>query len=78
MTIDCDTTGDPDPRAAGPRYLGNRPRVGRDGDRDWRDPNGQLHRVDGPAVEWSDGEKQWWFHGHTHNAPRRMSGDKAG
>ena len=22
---------------------------------------GQWHREDGPAVEWSDGDKEWWL-----------------
>lgn len=25
--------------------------------------NGQQHRDDGPAVEWSDGGKEWWKNG---------------
>lgn len=25
--------------------------------------NGQLHREDGPAVEWADGTRQWWIDG---------------
>lgn len=25
--------------------------------------NNRLHREDGPAVEWSDGYKEWWIHG---------------
>jgi hypothetical protein len=27
---------------------------------------GQLHRIDGPAVEYVDGEKQWWVNGKLH------------
>lgn len=27
----------------------------------WAD--GQLHREDGPAVEWADGSKSWWVDG---------------
>ena len=26
----------------------------------------KLHREDGPAVEWSDGSKEWWFNGKLH------------
>lgn len=22
-----------------------------------------LHREDGPAIEWTDGDKEWWWHG---------------
>ena len=28
--------------------------------------NGQLHREDGPAVEWIDGAKDWYLHGKLH------------
>jgi hypothetical protein len=28
--------------------------------------NGELHRVDGPAVEWDDGSKEWWLNGKQH------------
>jgi endonuclease YncB( thermonuclease family) len=27
--------------------------------------NGKRHRVDGPAVEWADGDK-WWMNGKRH------------
>lgn len=26
----------------------------------------RLHRTDGPAVEWSNGDKEWWQHGLRH------------
>jgi hypothetical protein len=25
--------------------------------------NGKIHREDGPAVEWADGSRQWWYRG---------------
>lgn len=25
--------------------------------------DGELHREDGPAIEWNNGEKQWYYHG---------------
>jgi hypothetical protein len=25
-----------------------------------------LHRTDGPAVEWADGDKEWWLNGQLH------------
>ena len=28
--------------------------------------NGQLHRADGPAVEWADGDKHWFLDGKLH------------
>ena len=27
---------------------------------------GEYHRLDGPAVEWSDGTKEWYQNGHLH------------
>ena len=24
------------------------------------------HREDGPAIEWADGSKEWWFNGELH------------
>ena len=29
---------------------------------------GQAHRTDGPAVEWADGDKEWWENGQRHRA----------
>ncbi len=28
--------------------------------------NGQLHRTDGPAIEWADGSKSWYQNGQRH------------
>lgn len=28
--------------------------------------NNQLHREDGPAIEWKNGSKHWYFHGLLH------------
>ena len=28
--------------------------------------NGQLHRLDGPAVEYADGTREWWQKGLRH------------
>ena len=28
--------------------------------------NGQLHREDGPAIEWTDGSKFWFINGQRH------------
>ena len=25
--------------------------------------NGKIHREDGPAIEWSDGNKEWYING---------------
>ena len=27
---------------------------------------GKLHRLDGPAIEWSDGDREWWIEGKRH------------
>ena len=28
--------------------------------------NGNLHRTDGPAIEWETGDKEWWIDGKLH------------
>ena len=33
---------------------------------EWRNLEGLLHRIDGPAVEWSDGSKEWYVNGEWH------------
>ena len=35
------------------------------GTKEWRQ-NGQLHRIDGPAIEWADGTKMWWQNDQRH------------
>ena len=40
-------------------------KVGSDGYESWW-LNGQLHRVDGPAVEYSNGGKAWYLNGKYH------------
>jgi hypothetical protein len=30
------------------------------GEKRWVDSNGYLHRDDGPAIEWPDGDN-WWY-----------------
>ena len=35
---------------------------------EWRNLNRQLHREDGPAVEYSDGTKEWYQNGNLHRA----------
>jgi len=38
---------------------------------EWYNLYGQLHREDGPALEYKDGGKEWWIHGirHRENGP---------
>jgi hypothetical protein len=32
----------------------------------WRNSEGELHRTDGPAIEYLDGYKAWWVDGKIH------------
>lgn len=36
------------------------------GNRVWRNEDGNFHREDGPAIEYSSGDKEWWFDGKRH------------
>ena len=38
----------------------------RNGDKFWYNQNDQLHRLDGPAVEYSSGYKSWYQNGQYH------------
>ena len=42
--------------------------------------NGQLHREDGPAIEWANGSNSWCLNGHLHReggpAVEYADGDK--
>ena len=33
----------------------------------WRNVEGQYHREDGPAIEWTNGSKFWYLHGELHH-----------
>lgn len=33
---------------------------------EWRKANGKLHRLNGPAIEWKSGAKEWWVDGKLH------------
>jgi hypothetical protein len=41
------------------------------GSKRWKLPNGNLHREDGPAIEYGSGDKEWWVNGklHRENGP---------
>jgi hypothetical protein len=47
---------------------------------DWFNENGQFHRLDGPAIECSNGDKSWWVDGKLHRtdgpAVERSNGRK--
>ena len=32
----------------------------------WKNMDGEEHRIDGPAIERSDGTKSWWINGQRH------------
>ena len=40
--------------------------VGKDGRCRYYNIAGQLHRTDGPAIEWADGTKWWYQNGLLH------------
>ena len=40
--------------------------VDEDGSRRYYNTNGELHRTDGHAVEWSNGVKFWYQNGQRH------------
>ena len=54
-------------------------KVYKDGNKEWY-LNGQLHRLDGPAVEWASGSKLWYLNGKLHRldgpAVERSNGTK--
>lgn len=41
-------------------------KIDEDGNRFWYNAKSQLHREDGPAVEWSNGTKGWFINGGLH------------
>ncbi len=43
-------------------------RIGIDGVIEWRDEEGKLHRVDGPARVFPSGREEWLRHGRLHRA----------
>ena len=32
----------------------------------WLNKEGKLHRVEGPAIEWIEGSRQWYLNGELH------------
>ena len=41
-------------------------KVDAEGNKFWMLPNGELHREDGPAIELTNGGKEWWVNGKRH------------
>ena len=33
---------------------------------EYRNEQGELHRTDGPAIEWNSGSKEWYINGERH------------
>jgi len=44
----------------------NKPQIDQDGNKRWYNEQSQLHREDGPAVEWVNGTKSWYQYGQRH------------
>jgi len=42
------------------------------GDKVWKNSDGELHRLDGPAVEFADGSKEWWVDGVHVDCPKTV------
>jgi hypothetical protein len=42
------------------------PRTDEYGDRRWYNSEGELHREDGPAIEWADGTRSWYLNNQRH------------
>ena len=38
----------------------------KNGDKTWKNSAGQYHRTDGPAIEYANGTKYWYFNGQLH------------
>ena len=34
--------------------------------KEYRNDKGQYHRLDGPAIEYINGDKSWWINGKRH------------
>jgi hypothetical protein len=39
-----------------------------DGHKVWRNPAGQVHREDGPAIIKAHGDREWWICGRRHRS----------
>jgi len=54
--------------------------VDRDGTKRWKNTNGKLHREDGPAIEYANGDKVWYINGIKHRldgpAVEDVNGDR--
>ena len=46
--------------------MNNNPYINEIGTKYWKNHKGQLHRIDGPAIEDADGTKTWYVDGKLH------------
>ena len=40
--------------------------IDEDGDKVWTNDEGLFHRLDGPAIEYANGDKSWYFEEKRH------------
>jgi hypothetical protein len=40
--------------------------ISSNGTKRWFNDEGQLHRLNGPAVEYADGDESWWIEDEIH------------
>jgi hypothetical protein len=48
------------------------------GDKFWRNKKGDLHRLDGPAAEFTYGREEWWKNGKLHRLDGPAVEEKSG
>jgi hypothetical protein len=41
-------------------------KIDEEGNKFWRNENRERHRLDGPAIEWANGDKYWYQNGKRH------------
>ena len=63
--MDIETTSITIEPAPPPAVLPN-PETDGDGTRRWHNHLGQFHRIDGPAIESPNGDREWWVEGKRH------------
>jgi hypothetical protein len=53
------------------------PEIDEDGNKFWHNSQGRIHRDDGPAIEWFDGDKCWYQNGlrHREDGPAEETND---
>jgi hypothetical protein len=53
--------------------MDERTKIDNDGNKYWINEKGELHREDGPAIEYANGDKFWYKNGliHRENGPAR-------